>query len=409
MSDRATRHSDLTPRPLSRRELLQRTGTLGAAGVLSAPASAQDAPSAPKSVLPTALLGRTGMRVSRLAFGGSWDIDQDVLSTGFELGINYFDTAESYRGGQSERGIGEFLTSRGLTGQSAARRKIWLVSKTADHRNMEPHLPRTLNRLQQDYLDCYYMHAIADPNLPRDPDVRAMAERMKKSGKIRFFGFSCHDAPLVACLNAAADSGFIDVVMFRYDHHYYPSDEMNRAMDRCAKANIGLVAMKTQVGGMTLPEKFDPFRKRGLSQHQAAVKAVAADGRVASICSEMTTVDMVQKNADAITSKLTVSERNAIREHARLISHLWCRGCDHICRAASGPGAQVAVADTLRFLMYHDHYGKREHARELFAALPAEQRAPEAIENGDWKAAESVCPYHVPLAKLMARVKARLA
>jgi hypothetical protein len=118
---------------------------------------------------------------------------------------------------------------------------------------------------------------------------------------------------------------------------------------------------------------------------------------------------MVQKNADAIVSKLTVSERNAIREHARLISHLWCRGCDQICRAASGPGAQVAVADTLRFLMYHDHYGKREQARTLFAALPAAQRAPEAIENGDWEAAESACPYHVPLAKLMVRVQERLA
>ena len=232
---------------------------------------------------------------------------------------------------------------------------------------------------------------------------------MKKAGKIRFFGFSCHDGNVAECLNAAADSAFIDVIMFRYDYHYYKSDDLNRAIDRCVKANIGLVAMKTQVGGMTLPDKFNPFKKRGLNQHQAAIKAVAVDERITSICSEMTNEDQMRQNAAAVASKLTVAEADAIREHARMVSHLWCRGCDHICRAHSGAGQTVAVADTLRFLMYHDHYGKREHARRLFSELPEEARDLAALETGDWHAAETACPYNVPLAKLMARAKERLA
>ncbi len=411
MAERDDHTSTDTPGALSRRDLL-RTGTaLGAAGVLSAGmAGYADPPLAEKKpAMPMAMLGKTGMKVSRLSHGGSWDIDPEVLSVGFEAGINYIDTAEGYRGGQSERAIGEFLKSRGATGHSEARKRLWLVSKTHRHRDLEKHLQPSLDRLQQDYVDAFYMHQVQDAKLLTDPEIKATAARLKKSGKTRFFGFSTHDDTVVECLNAAAESDFIDVIMFRYDCHYYKRDDLEKAMDRCFKKGIGLVAMKTQVGGMTLPDKFDPFRKRGLNQHQAAIKAVAVDDRIASICSEMTNIDHVKQNAEAVASKLTLAEAQAIQEHSRLVSHLWCRGCDHLCKAASGAGANLAVADSLRFLMYHDHYGKPEHARDLFAQLPAAQRDLAALEEADWHGAEAACPYKVPLTKLMPRVRERLA
>lgn len=402
-----------TPGALSRRDLVRSGTALGAGGVLSAALTGRAGANPPaaekKSTMPMAPLGKTGMKVSRLAHGGSWDIDAEVLNVGFEAGINYIDTAEGYRGGQSERAIGAFLKGIGATGHSAARKKVWLVTKTHRHDQLEQHLPSCLDRLQQDYVDAYYLHQVQDVRTLTAPETKAAAERMKKSGKIRFFGFSTHDDTVVECLNTAADSGYIDVIMFRYDCHYYKRDDLNKAIDRCFQKGIGLVAMKTQVGGMTLPDKFDPFRKRGLSQHQAAIKAVAVDERIASICSEMTNIDHVKQNAEAVASKLTLAEAEAIQEHAGLVSHLWCRGCDHLCRAASGAGAQLAVADSLRFLMYHDHYGKPEHARDLYSQLPAEQRDPAAQAAADWHGAEAACPYNVPLVKLMSRVRERLA
>ncbi len=414
MTERNELTEAATPNALSRRDLL-RTGTaLGAAGVLGAGSTGRaeaDPPAAAVKVpkMPMQALGKTGMKVSRLAHGGSWDIDPEVLSVGLETGINYIDTAESYRGGQSERAIGEFLKARGATGHTAARKKLWLVSKTHSHRELEKRLQPSLDRLQQDYVDCFYMHQVRDPKMITDPEIKATAAKLIKSGKTRFFGFSTHDDTVVECLNAAADSDFIDVIMFRYDCHYYKRDDLEKAMDRCFKKGIGLVAMKTQVGGMTLPDKFDPFRKRGLNQHQAAIKAVAVDERIASICSEMTNLDHVNQNAEAVASKLTLAEADAIQEHSRLVSHLWCRGCDHLCKAASGAGANLAVADSLRFLMYHDHYNKPEHARDLYAQLAPEQRDLAAIAAADWQGAEAACPHGVPLTKLMARVRERLA
>ena len=408
---------------LSRRDLLMRGGAMGAAGLLAGgvasearaqnktdkKAAASDTAQIAGANMPTATLGRTGVKVSRLAMGGAWNVDAEVVALGLEQGINYLDTAEVYQGGQSERAFGEFLKASGATGHSKARQKLWVVTKTPDYHNIETRLARSLSHMQQDYVDCYYLHGIDDPALPANADIKAAATRLKKAGKIRAFGFSCHDGNVVECLNAAADSDAIDVVMFRYDYHYYKSDALNRAMDRCHKAGVGLVAMKTQVGGMTLPDRFNPFRKQGLNQHQAAIKAVAADERIPSICSEMTNVEHIRQNAQAVASKLTVGEARAIEEHARLISHLWCRGCDHICRAASGAGKTVAVADTLRLLMYHDHYGKTEHARRLFREMPAGERDLAALDAGDWQAAQAACPHHLPLAKLMPRVRERLA
>lgn len=408
MSDRDNTAID----PLSRRSFLAKAGTVGAAASVQAAAEAaqQDRKASPAvDKVPTAILGRTGVRVSRLAFGGSWDIDAEVIGVGIDLGMNYIDTAESYRGGESERRFAQILKDHGATGHSAARKKLWLVTKTHAHDQLEKRLVGCLDRLQQDYVDCFYMHQVRDAASLTSAETVATAERLKKSGKTRFFGFSTHDETVVECLNAAAKSGHVDVIMFRYDCHYYQRDDLMRAIDNCTKAKIGLIAMKTQVGGMTLPDKFDPFKKRGLNQHQAAIKAVASDARIHSICSEITTTEMVRQNAEAVASRLTLGEADAIKEHARLVSHLWCRGCDSICRSAAGAGASLAVADTLRFLMYHDHYGKRDHARELYAGLPSAQRDIALYDAADWKSAEASCPHGVPLARLMARAKERLA
>ncbi len=392
---------------LSRRELIKAGGAISATAAISSSFASQA--NAAENKMPMSVLGRTGVKVSRLAFGGSWDVEDDVIGTGFDLGINFIDTAESYRDGRSEVRFGEILNAKGATGHSAARKKLWLVSKTHNHAKLENQLPGSLARLQQDYLDVYYMHQVQQPDKAGSAEIKAAAERMKKSGKIRFFGFSCHDGMVVECLNAAADSGFIDVIMFRYDCHYYKRDDLNRAIDRCVKAKIGLVAMKTQVGGMTLPDRYNPFKQRGLSQHSSSIKAVAMDERISSICSEMTNVNMIRENAESVASKLTTAEADAIQEHARLVSHLWCRGCEHLCKPASGSGSQLAIADSLRFLMYHDHYGKKEHARDLYAKLPELERNMIALESANWQAAENACPYNVPLEKLMDRVKERLA
>ena len=178
----------------SRRELLARGVVLGTAGLVTlgavtGSARAQDKQAdqsdgkVEKTVkMPTALLGkRTGVTVSRLAMGGSWGVDSEVVAVGLDQGINYLDTAEGY--GPSEHNFGEFLNSIGATGHSKERKKLWIVSKTHDHHNLESRLPARLERLQQDYLDCYYMHQLSGPTLPSSPEIKAAAQKHEEGGQ----------------------------------------------------------------------------------------------------------------------------------------------------------------------------------------------------------------------------------
>ena len=66
-------------------------------------------------------LGRTGMRISDISFGSSRNTDPAVVRHAFDQGINYFDTAESYQGGQAEEAIGQAL--------EGVRDQVYLASK----------------------------------------------------------------------------------------------------------------------------------------------------------------------------------------------------------------------------------------------------------------------------------------
>src|SRR5213075_384892 len=93
-------------------------------------------------------------------------------------------------------------------------------------------------------------HQLDDPSRISS-ETAAVAEELKKAGKIKAFGFSCHSGNVVELLRKAAETSYIDAIMFRYNFRSYGNRELNAAIDACAKANIGLIAMKTQGAEMS--------------------------------------------------------------------------------------------------------------------------------------------------------------
>ncbi|MDA0748770.1 MAG: aldo/keto reductase, partial [bacterium] len=266
-------------------------------------------------------------------------------------------------------------------------------------------LSESLKRLRTEYADLYYLHNLGQPDR-LDKDMKATAERLKKEKKIRFFGFSSHHANMVETLERAAEVGFVDVIMFKYNFRSYEDAALNRAMDKCAKAGIGLVAMKTQGGAVdSFQDRVDPFKEKGFNQHQATLKAVWADNRIHTIVSAMKNVQQVEENAEAARKKqMGAVERELLEQYAAATGHLYCRGCAMNCEPCVD--APVKVADTLRYRMYHEYYGDHEEAVRLFRELPPESRR---ITNVDFSAAEAACPYDVPIGELMRDAAAKLA
>jgi predicted aldo/keto reductase-like oxidoreductase len=348
--------------------------------------------------------------VTRIGMGSSWNVDPSFVQALLAAGVRYIDTAEGYERGKSEKTIGQVLARTGK------RKDVYLVTKTHDYgvkkdpKLLNGHLATSLESLQTDFVDAYFLHGMSGPNIPvlKNPEMKAVFEALKKSGKIKFAGFSCHDKELPACLEAAAECGWVDTIMFQYNYRTMDGDAIRRAVDAASKANIGLVAMKTQGGAGEFKEidptkSFTQFVEKGFKKEEAAIKAVLTDERIHAVVSEMTNRDMLRQNVGAVMNPLNNKEARLLEEHRKATAHLYCHGCGHLCETAA---KGVPVATVLRYYRYYEVYGKREAARELYQALPPVARA---LVDANLHAAEAACPHGLPVAALVKKADQHLS
>jgi len=164
---------------------------------------------APGAILPTRQLGKNGPQITMLSMGGMMGaLSPEYIDIAWSMGIRCFDTADCYIKGQSEKIFGAWLAQ-----YPERRKEIFLVTK--DHPTHGPEqlleqIDRRLAALGTSYVDAFYIHGIsAKPyegslEWPKSDAFKKVVEELKKSGKCRKVGFSCHDDQVVEYLNAAA-------------------------------------------------------------------------------------------------------------------------------------------------------------------------------------------------------------
>ena len=402
---------------MDRRTFIKTTGmgatSLALSGGLSGKlltAEAAQGNSSDIKAMPTRILGKTGVPVPILSLGGiiDWTINQSLLRMSLNMGINYWDTAHNYENGKSELGIGQHFEK-----YHEDRKKIFLVSKSSgsnEPRGMTQRLNTSFERMKTDYIDLYFLHGANMPNT-LTPEVKAWVEQRKKEGKIRFFGFSCH-SNMAGMLTHASDLGWIDVIMPSYNYSLMNNEDINRGIDACYKAGIGLVAMKTQgqrfgPGGSARDEDIavtESFMAKGYTLHQARLKAVWTDERIASCLSALYNLTILKDNVAAATDsvQLSWSDMNMLNRLAKVNRSFYCQGC---MRCASVMASESRIHDILRYMMYYNSYGERDEARKLFRALPANIKNDLTLK--DYSPAEGVCPNKIKIGKAM-REAARL-
>lgn len=356
--------------------------------------------------VPRKKLGKTGLEVPIILLGGSQTFDakyDKLLHRCYSMGIDYIDTAEVYAAGQSHKTIAPFL-------QQVGRKNIWITSKAslkgskATPDNYKVHCQNCLDELQTDYLDMYFMHMIDDLG-QLEPDFIKMGDDLKKAGKIKFFGFSCHDGNVALLLEKAAKVGGIDAIMFRYNFRQYGDTELNKAMDAAHEAGIGLIAMKTQTSVPDDLEKVVEFQSKSFTLPQAKLKSVWADDRLAAAVSHISNLQILQENAGAAMSpeKLTMNEFHQLNKLARMTNAYHCMGCKHLCETKVA--GELKIADALRYLMYADSYHEPEKARLLYNALAPIERD---FEHLDLAAATSACPQGIQIEQRLRKAKEML-
>ncbi len=389
----------------SRRDFLKLTGTTAAAGLCSALLPQDRAAAAADGLqkVPTRPFGKSGLEVSILSLGGMFDIagNQLMLKQAARWGVTYWDTADCYRYGiGSEQGIGKFFKRYPST-----RQQVFLVTKSdsRDPQGMSKLLDRSLDRLQTDSIDLYFVHGVRSLK-ELDDETRLWAEERKAEGKIRLFGFSTH-SNMEECLLGAAKLGWIDGIMMTYNYRLMHTDRMRRAVDACVAAGIGLTAMKTQGGGSVKTDSETEmklagrFVQRGFTDAQAKLKAVWENPQIASICSQMPNMSILMSNiAAALDLKsLSSSDLRLLQDNAVETASSYCTGCVDVCEAAVD--SAVPIGDVMRALMYCRSYGDREQAKETFARIPAQ--VCRQIAQTDFSAAERRCPQKMAIGRLM--------
>ena len=375
------------------------------------------------SRVPRRKLGKTGLEVPCLSLGTAFNLvdSRALLRKTLQWGVNAWDTAYNYAGGNSELGIGEFISKN-----AEVRKELFIISKppdvgaVVDVPDVERCLMTSLKRLNTRYIDLYHgVHGLSDPG-QLTSELEQWAKDAKKRKLIRFFGFSTHKN-MARVLAAASKLDWIDAITTSYNFRFMQDDKLQAAVDACHQAGIGLIAIKTQGHGQKIPwgrnkdaieteedkKLVEHFLQRGFTEAQAKIKVVLEDERFSSVCVGMENVAILASDVAAALDriKLTQADREVLKEYARASRSSYCTGCSQTCSSAV-PDAPY-VSEIMRSLMYYNSYGQYDRAEHFFAQIPVNIR--KRLLSVDYRLAEARCPQRMPIGRLVAEAVGKLA
>ena len=338
-------------------------------------------------------LGRTGLKVTVVSFGAMLTPEAEVIRTALDHGVNYVDTARKYMDGRNEEIVAKAV--KGMRGKVYIATKTLPASKTKEEivRDVET----SLKALQTDYIDIIQLHNLTDESRIFIPETREALVRLKEQGKVRFFGVTTHKNQ-AEVLNALVDDKdrFFDTVLVSYN--FKNAKESEDAIERAAKADIGIIAMKTQAGGYKTDE-LGP-----ISPHQAALKWVLRNKHVANAIPGMKDMTQLRENIAVMGMQFGYADRRILERYGAAIQPCYCHFCGQ-CEGTCALGVEISTIN--RSLMYAEGgYKDIGLARATYRELP---RAASAAACLDCAGCVAQCVNGVDIAEKMERARGLLA
>jgi len=188
-------------------------------------------------------LGKSGLKVSALSFG-AWvtfgdqikdDTAEELMTTAYDAGVNFFDNAEAYSNGEAERMMGRILKKMGWRRNSyCVSSKVFFgiderkpTQRGLSRKHVMEACEDALGRLQVDYLDLYFCHR-SDPETPIEEVVRTM-NTLIAQGKIFYWGTSEWSAPEIQeARKVAREHGLIGPTMEQPQYNLLHREKVER-------------------------------------------------------------------------------------------------------------------------------------------------------------------------------------
>lgn len=326
-------------------------------------------------------LGRTGLKVSAIGFGGipiqrvSMDESARVIHHAQDIGINYIDTARGYT--VSEEYIGNALKGR---------RDKWYIATKSMARTKEAMLKDidiSLKNLQTDYIDLYQIHNIKEMDsydlVTGENGALEALIKAKNAGKIGHIGVTFHSLDV---LKHAIESSLFETVMYPYN---IIETQAQDAFKRAGELGIGVIAMKPMAGG-------------ALNNGTLAMRFIAGNNDISIAIPGMADIKEVDENVKAIENfkSLSDEEKKQCKDISEKMGQSFCRRCGYC--APCTKGIDIPFSFILR--SYYENYDLKDWAVERYKSMKA--HAEDCIECG---ACEKRCPYNLPIRDMLKEVR----
>ena len=328
-------------------------------------------------------------------------------------GLNYFDTAHGYIGGQSETAIRDCVSRRYDRSQFLLTNKLTTPYFNREE-DIRPFFESQLKACGVEYFDFYLMHAQDRNNYQKYKRCRAYetAWQLKQEGKIRHFGISFHDKADALDL-ILTEHPEIEIVQIQFNYVDYEdaSVESRKVYEVCEKHGKPVVVMEPVKGGslVNLPAEADQILRdlNGGSNAGYALRFAASFPNMAMVLSGMSNMEQMKDNLSAMRDfvPLNETEMNAIGKVCdifRSLNLVPCTGCRYCVEESQCPKG-IRIPDMFSSLNAHEafHNWNTGYYYNNIITGDGHGKASECVRCGK---CEKVCPQHLPIRELLQKV-----
>ena len=317
-------------------------------------------------------LGKTGLKISRMGFGGIpiQKIDEEgtrkLLHEMMEKGVNYIDSARGYT-------VSEQYIGYGLEG---IRDKFVLATKSMSRTKeaMAADIETSLGNFRTDYIDLYQVHNPSmeqlDQVMGEGGALEALMEA-KAAGKIGHIGLTAHSTEV---FERALELDWVETIMFPYNIVEQQGAEL---IHKCAEKNIGFIVMKPLAGG-------------AIEDASLALRYVCSNPDVTVVIPGMAELHELEQNLAACsnTEPLTQEELKEMDKVREQLGTDFCRRCNYCAPCTVG----INIPSVFLFAGYLQRYDLADWAKDRYSTLKVKASA--CIGCGK---CEPRCPYHLPI------------
>ena len=350
---------------------------------------------------------------------GQIDMEQlcRMVDAYMQAGMNYFDTAYVYHGGNSEKAIREALVSRYPRDQFMLATKLpaWCMKGREDRDWI---FNEQLKRCGVDYFDFYLLHSIEDGGngeTYEKLDCFQWGLQKKAEGKIRHFGFSFHGSPayLTRILDAHPEIEFVQIQL-NYADWSNPVVRSGELYEILHSRKIPMIIMEPVKGGTLAslkPELEEMYRAARPTASIAswALRFVGSLPGVMTILSGMSTEEQMKDNIEtfAAFTPLSEEERKLVDQVRAIMMNVPQIGCTACRYCTPGCPMNIAIPDVFRAVNTMNLYGDVFRPKAFYGGLVGQGygRASACIACGQ---CEGVCPQHLPIIRLLKEASEKL-